>query len=319
MSTAPMTRKDTPVSGSPSAATSMVDREDMSLKPSRTWMHVARSLYRSKLAFFSLIVIGILALIAILGAAIAPYPPSQQNLLHTYLPPAWVEGGRLEFLLGTDNVGRDILSRMIPGARISLLVGVAAVVVGGFIGTVLGLIAGYFGGWVEALIMRLVDLQIAFPAMFIGLIAMALLGTGIVELIFVIALVQWAYYARVARAETIKIKRMEYFHAARALGVRTVPLIARHVLPNAIGPLLVVASFSLSTAIFYEAAMSFFGLGVPPNIPTWGNMLAESRNTLLLNMWAPVFPGLAITITVLAFNLLGDWMRDYFDVTQQNN
>lgn len=296
----------------------MVDREDMSLKPSRSWLHVLRSLYRAKLAFFSLIAIGVIVFTAVLGEVIAPYPASQQSLLNTYLPPFWAEGGKPEFLLGTDNVGRDLLSRLIPGARISLMVGLAAVVVGGAIGTTLGLLAGYFGGWVEAMIMRLVDLQIAFPAMFVGLIAMALLGTGILELVFVIALVQWAYYARVARAEAIKIKRMEYFDAARALGVRTVPLIVRHVLPNAIGPLLVVASFSLSTAIFYEAAMSFFGLGVPPNIPTWGNMLAESRNTLLLNMWAPVFPGLAITITVLAFNLLGDWLRDFFDVTQQD-
>lgn len=296
----------------------MVDREDMSLKPARGLGHVARSLYRSKLAFVSLIVIFLLVLIAVLGEAVAPYPAAEQHLLSTYLTPAWTERGDPAYLLGTDGLGRDILSRLIPGARISLFVGVAAVVIGGLAGITLGILAGYFGGLVDATIMRLVDLQIAFPSMFIGLIAMALLGTGIFELVMVIAVVQWAYYARVARAETLKISQMEYFHAARALGVRTPMLIVRHILPNAVGPLLVVASFSLSTAIFYEAAMSFFGLGVPPNIPTWGNMLADARNTLLLNMWYPVFPGLAITITVLSFNLLGDWMRDYFDVTQND-
>ena len=290
----------------------------MSLKPARGFKHVARSLYRSRLAFLSLIVIALLISVATLGEAVAPFPAAEQHLLQTYLLPAWTERGDPAFLLGTDGLGRDILSRLVPGARISLFVGIAAVIVGGFAGVILGILAGFYGGLIGAAIMRLVDLQIAFPSMFIGLIAMALLGTGVVELVLVIAVVQWAYYARVARAETLKIKEMEYFHAARALGVRTPMLIVRHILPNAIGPLLVVASFSLSTAIFYESAMSFFGLGVPPNIATWGNMLADARNTLLLNMWYPVFPGLAITITVLSFNLLGDWLRDYFDVTHSD-
>jgi len=295
------------------------EEQEFELPPARRrFLHPLRSLYRSKPAFFSALFILLLVVTAVLGPAIAPHDPARQQLTHSLLPPVWVEGGSPEFLLGTDPFGRDILSRLIPGVRISLLVGVAAMLVGGFVGITIGTLAGYFGGWIEIVAMRLVDLQFAFPAMFVGLIAMALLGTGIVELILVIALVQWAYYARVARAETLKIKEMEYFQAARALGVPTVKAIVRHVLPNAIGPLLIVASFSLSTAIFYEAAMSFFGLGVPPNIPTWGNMLADARNVLLLSMWYPVFPGLAITLTVLAFNLIGDWVRDYYDVTQSD-
>lgn len=295
-----------------------MDREDMAMRPTRTWRHMLRSLMRSRLAFGGALFIAALVVVAILGEAIAPYPPGQQHLAAIYKPPAFVPRGVAEFWLGTDALGRDILSRIIPGARISLMVGVAAVVFGGAMGVGLGILAGYFGGLVEGVIMRLVDLQLAFPTMFIGLIAMALLGTGIFELILVIAVVQWAYYARVARAETLKITRMEYFQAAQALGVRTLPLIFRHILPNAVGPLLVVASFSLSSAIFYEAALSFFGLGVPPNIPTWGNMLADARNTLILNPWYPVFPGLAIMFTVLSFNLIGDWLRDYFDVTQND-
>lgn len=294
-----------------------MDREDMAMRPTRTWRHMLRSLVRARLAFFGTLFVLLLVLLAILGDALTPYPPGEQHLLSIFQPPAFA-GGDASYLLGTDALGRDVLSRIIPGARISLLVGVAAVVLGGIAGVTLGICAGYFGGFVEGVIMRFVDLQLAFPTMFIGLIAMALLGTGIFELIIVIAIVQWAYYARVARAETLKIVRMEYFQAAQALGVRTIPLIARHILPNAIGPLLVVGSFSLSTAIFYEAALSFFGLGVPPNIPTWGNMLADARNTLILNPWYPVFPGLAIMLTVLSFNLIGDWLRDYFDVTQND-
>lgn len=288
---------------------------------SKTWrdrLRPLRSLYRSKLAFVSLIFIILLVLVAVLGERLAPYSPHVQHLRFTFLPPVWLEGGSTQFLLGTDGLGRDILSRIIAGARISLSVGIAAVIVGGFIGILLGTVAGYFGGFIETVVMRLVDLQMAFPTMFIGLIAMALLGTGLIELIIVIAIVQWAYYARVARAETLKIKEMEYFQAARALGVSTFRAIFRHILPNAVGPLLIVASFSLSTAIFYEAALSFFGLGVPPNIPTWGNMLADARNVLLLSFWYPVFPGLAITFTVLSFNLIGDWLRDYFDITQDD-
>lgn len=294
-----------------------MDREDMAMSPTRTWRHMLRSLVRARLAFAGALFVLLLVALAILGDRLSPYPPAEQHLADIFKPPAFA-GGDARYLLGTDALGRDVLSRIIPGARISLLVGVAAVIVGGIAGITLGIVAGYFGRFVESAIMRFVDLQLAFPTMFIGLIAMALLGTGIFELIIVIAIVQWAYYARVARAETLKIMRMEYFQAAQALGVRTVPLILRHILPNAIGPLLVVASFSLSTAIFYEAALSFFGLGVPPNVPTWGNMLSDARNTLILNPWYPVFPGLAIMLTVLSFNLIGDWLRDYFDVTQND-
>lgn len=277
----------------------------------RAW----RSLVRSKVALASVVVILALVLVAVTGDLLAPYSPHQQHLRSRFLPPAFLPAGDLTFLFGTDGLGRDILSRLIAGARISLFVGAASVVIGGLIGVTAGVVAGYFGGWVDLVVMRLVDLQMAFPTMFVGLFAMALLGTGLTELIIVIAIVQWAYYARVARAEALRIKEMEYFQAARALGAGTWRMMVKHLVPNSVGPILVVASFSFSTAIFYESALSFFGVGVPPNIPTWGNMLADARNVLLLSFWYPVFPGLAITVTVLAFNLLGDWLRDFFDVT----
>jgi len=278
------------------------------------WTRAWRSMVRSKVALISVVIILLLVAVALFGEVFALHDPDQQHLRSRFLPPAFA-GGELQFPLGTDGVGRDILSRLVAGARVSLFVGISSVFLGGLLGVTLGIIAGYFGGWTDVAIMRLVDLQMAFPTMFIGLFAMALLGTGLTELIIVIAIVQWAYYARVARAEALRIKEMEYFQAARALGVRTGRIMLRHVLPNAIGPVLVVASFSLSTAIFYESALSFFGVGVPPNIPTWGNMLADARDVLLLTMWYPVFPGMAITVTVLAFNLLGDWLRDFLDVT----
>jgi peptide/nickel transport system permease protein len=292
-----------------------VGAADAMSPPTSGFVQAFRSLYRSKLALFSVILIVTLVTVALLGERITPFGPHQQNLRFAFLPPAWTGDGDLRFVFGTDGLGRDILSRLVAGARISLYVGLASVVIGGLIGVTLGIVAGFFGGWVDVVVMRFVDLQMAFPTMFVGLFAMALLGTGLTELIVVIAIVQWAYYARVARAEAMRIKELEYFQAARALGTGTWRIMLRHVLPNSVGPILVVASFSFSTAIFYESALSFFGVGVPPNIPTWGNMLADARNVLLLSFWYPVFPGLAITVTVLAFNLLGDWLRDFFDVT----
>jgi peptide/nickel transport system permease protein len=298
-----------------SAPAAVPARPDRAPRRTGPLLRTLRSLYRSKLAFASVIVILGLVVVALFGEHMTPFGAHEQHLRFRFRPPIWMPEADPRFVFGTDGVGRDILSRLVAGARISLFVGVAAVMVGGLIGVTLGVLAGYFGGLIDVVVMRFVDLQMAFPTMFVGLFAMALLGTGLTELILVIAIVQWAYYARVARAETIRIKEMEYFQAVRALGASTGRMMLRHVLPNAIGPILVVASFSLSSAIFYESALSFFGVGVPPNIPTWGNMLADARNVLLLSFWYPVFPGLAITVTVLAFNLLGDWLRDFFDVT----
>ncbi|EWH00353.1 hypothetical protein Q427_19975 [Halomonas sp. BC04] len=196
----------------------------------------------------------------------------------------------------------------------TLVVAISAVIVSGLVGIFMGLISGFFGRWMDAVIMRLADLQLAFPSLLIGLIVMALIGSGVIELIFVIALTQWAYYARIVRSEVIKVRETEYVQASRALGAGNVRLIFKHVLPNALASMLVVASFTLAIAIYYEASLSFFGLGIPTAIPTWGNMIADARDVMLRNWWFALFPGLAITFTVLAFNLLGDWVRDHFDV-----
>lgn len=275
-----------------------------------------RSLIASKIAMLSLFVLFVLIILALFAPWIVPHPPHEMSLTNRRLFPAFSETGRSNpsYLLGTDGLGRDILSRLIYGARMTLIVAFSSVALGGFIGVMAGLLAGYFGKWADAIIMRLADLQLAFPSLLLGLVAMALLGSGVVELVIVIALTQWAVYARVVRSEVLKVKQLEFVQGARALGAGKWRIIFRHVFPNTVASMLVVASFSLAIAIYYEAALSFFGLGVPPAIPTWGNMLADARDIIFRDFYAPLWPGIAITVTVLAFNLLGDWLRDFFDV-----
>lgn len=274
------------------------------------------SLVASKVAMFSLFIILVLVILAIFAPWIAPHVPEEMSLVNRRLYPAFSAEGKTNpaYLLGTDGLGRDILSRLIYGARMTLIVAFTSVALGGFIGVMAGLMAGYFGKWTDAIIMRLADLQLAFPSLLLGLVAMALLGSGVVELVIVIALTQWAVYARIVRSEVLRVKNLEFVQGARALGANKWRIIFRHVFPNTIASMLVVASFSLAIAIYYEAALSFFGLGVPPAIPTWGNMLADARDIIFRDFYAPLWPGVAITVTVLAFNLLGDWIRDFFDV-----
>ncbi|MEX1082331.1 MAG: ABC transporter permease [Halofilum sp. (in: g-proteobacteria)] len=278
------------------------------------WKEAARELYASKAALASAGFILFVIFLAIFAPWIAPYDPQAMSLPNRMLPAAWDAGGDWRFVLGTDGQGRDILSRIMYGSQMTLIVGLAAVILGGIVGVTLGLIAGYFGGWLDALLMRFTDLQLAFPSLLLGLLVMAIIGTGVIELICVIALAQWAYYARVIRAEAIRTRELEFVQGATALGASHRRILLQHILPNCVASMVIIATFSLSYAIYYEAALSFFGLGIPPAIPTWGNMLAVARDIMLRNFWAPVFPGLAITLTVLAFNLLGDWLRDYFDV-----
>ena len=275
-----------------------------------------RSFLASKVAMFSFFILFVLIVLALFAPWIAPHPPGEMSLVNRRLSPAFSEAGKTNpaFLLGTDGLGRDILSRLIYGARMTLIVAFSSVALGGIIGVMAGLLAGYFGKWADAIIMRLADLQLAFPSLLLGLVAMALLGSGVVELVIVIALTQWAIYARVVRSEVLKVKQLEFVQGARALGAGRWRIIFRHVLPNTVASMMVVASFSLALAIYYEAALSFFGLGVPPAIPTWGNMLADARDIIFRDFYAPLWPGIAITVTVLAFNLIGDWVRDFFDV-----
>ena len=251
---------------------------------------------------------------AAFGPLFAPFDPNRQNLMLRLADPLGAGPDGTTFWLGSDALGRDVFSRLLYGARISLLVGIAAILVGGAIGVVAGLLSGYFGGWVDDLIMRLGDIQLAFPFILLAIMFLVVLGPGVWNLILVLGVGQWVTYARIVRADTLSLREREFVEAARALGDSTPSIIFRTILPNILAPLTVIASFNVASVILTEAALSFLELGVPPSVPTWGSMLAESRDTLIANKWwLAVFPGVAIVLTVLSFNILGDWLRDFLD------
>jgi len=277
----------------------------------RTW----RSLYRAKWPLFALGILAILVAAAVLGPLIASHDPNRQDIIARLKPPlSTAHRGQVHYLLGTDVLGRDVLSRLLYGARVSLIVGLVAVCVGGVLGTTLGILAGYFGGWIDDVLMRLADIQLAFPFILLAIIFMLVLGSGLVNLILVLGIGQWVTYARIARGQTMLQREKEYIEAARALGQSTPAILFTGILPNILSPLVIIASFNIASVILSEAALSFLGLGVPTTTPTWGGMLAESRDQLLSGRWwLAVFPGVSIMLTVLSFNLLGDWLRDFLD------
>lgn len=272
-----------------------------------------RSIGRHWPALFGGAVLLIMIGSAILAPWIAPYNPSHQNLLDSLIPPFWQSGGSFVHPLGTDQLGQDIFSRLIYGSRISLIIGFSTVAISGTIGVILGLVSGYFGRAVDALIMRFVEIQLAFPFILLALLVMALFGQGLRNLIIVLSLTGWATYARVIRAETMAALGRPYVEAARTLGSSNVRIIVRHILPNVFAPVIVIATFSVALMIIQEAALSFLGLGVPPNVPSWGGMLADGRNYLTVAWWMGTLPGIAILLVVLGINLLGDWLRDMLD------
>jgi len=272
-----------------------------------------KQLKSSPIAMTGFIILSSLIGIAILAPLIAPLDPGAIDIRARLTPPAWADGGSMKHLLGTDNVGRDVLSRIIFGARVSLFVGVATVAIGGLIGSVLGLLAGYFRGWVETIIMRLVDIQLAFPSILLAVAIMALVGPSMLNVIFVLSLSTWAPFCRVARGQTLQVCNQEYITAAESLGLKDIPILIRHVIPNIINPLIVVASFALAANIINEASLSFLGVGVPPSTPTWGGMLGEGRNYLRIAWWVSTLPGIALMLSVYSVNMLGDWLRDYYD------
>lgn len=274
----------------------------------------ARAMLQARWPVLALIILVATAIAAAFGPVLAPFDPNRQNLLLRLADPMAAGPDGSVFWLGSDVLGRDVLSRLLYGARVSLLVGVAAISVGGTIGIVAGLLSGYFGGWVDDLIMRLGDIQLAFPFILLAIMFLVVLGSGIWNLVLVLGVGQWVTYARIVRADTLSLREKEFVEAARAMGDSTTSIIFRTILPNILAPLTVIASFNVASVILSEAALSFLGLGVPPSVPTWGSMLAESRDTLVANKWwLAVFPGVAIVLTVLSFNILGDWLRDFLD------
>ncbi|HVC81303.1 MAG TPA: ABC transporter permease [Chloroflexota bacterium] len=279
-----------------------IDAGDLSPRRPRLWHRFARH----RLALASLCIIAALGTIGLFATLIAPYDPFGQNFDPTLLPSGahW---------LGTDELGRDELSRIILGARISLSISFGATLVAVAIGLLVGTIAGYVGGWVDNLLMRFVDLVLAFPALFLILIVSVTLGVGIVSIIFLIGIFNWTYLARLSRAEFLQIRELEYIQAARAVGVSTRRIIWRHILPNAMGPIIVSATFILAAALYIEAVLDFLGFGISPDIPSWGNLLTTAQQTFYDAPQLAIAPGVLLTLAILCMNFIGDGLRDALD------
>jgi peptide/nickel transport system permease protein len=250
---------------------------------------------------------------AVAGDWIAPHNPYDGDLRQRLLPPSWESGGRIAYVLGTDPLGRDILSRIIVGARVSLSAAVMSIVVGGGVGTAMGILAGWHGKQVDAIVMRTADMMLAFPSIFLALLLAVVLGPSFWNIVAVIALVLWARFARVVRAEVLTLRTREFVALAKISGASNVRIMARHLLPNVLNTVMVMSTLQVGWAILLEASLSFLGAGIPPPIPAWGSMVASGRDYVETAWWLATFPGLAIFLNILAVNLLGDWLRDALD------
>jgi ABC-type dipeptide/oligopeptide/nickel transport system permease subunit len=270
----------------------------------------------------SALVGGILLLFILMTSMCFPflYPedPLAQDLLARFTPPVWQEGGTWNHILGTDNLGRDILSRLLYGSRTSLLVGFTAVFVAELVGIVLGLISGYYGGRTDSVIMRIADIFMAYPFMLLTISVIAVLGPSILNLILVLGISDWVTYARTIRGSVLSLKEKEFVEASRAIGTRDIIIIIRHILPNVVSPLLILGTLRVANIIIWESGLSYLGMGVPPPMPTWGRMLAEGRVYITEAWWLVTLPGLAIMFTILSINLLGDGLRDALDPRLKN-
>jgi peptide/nickel transport system permease protein len=261
----------------------------------------------------AILVMALFILVAFLAHTIAPYSYKQMDLANCLAPPFFQSGGSSAHLLGTDQMGRDILSRIIYGARVSLIVAALGVFLAGFVGGSLGIIAGYRGGLIDNAISMFIDVMLGFPTILIALALAIVLGPSLFNVALVVVLVYWARYARMARAETLQIKEMGYVTLARTAGCSNLIIMLRHILPNVLNSLIVLASFNVGTVITLESSLSFLGGGIPPPTPSWGSMCSDGRGLLVTAWWVSFMPGLAITLVVLSANLLGDWIRDKLD------
>ncbi|MDM0054803.1 ABC transporter permease subunit [Variovorax fucosicus] len=281
--------------------------------PPGRWREFWTSFSANKGAVAGLVVIALLLVVAVFAPWIAPHAPNETDSAAFLRPPAWQEGGSAQFLLGTDAIGRDILSRLMYGARLSLSIGIAVVAISVVVGIALGLIAGFFRGVIEIAIMRLMDIVLTLPSLLLAIVIVAILGPGLINAMLAVAIVVLPHYVRITRAAVITEVSRDYVTAARISGAGLLRLMFHEVLPNCAAPLIVQASLGVSTAILDAAALGFLGLGAQPPSPEWGTMLADAREFVLRAWWVVTFPGLAILMAVLAFNLLGDGLRDALD------
>ncbi len=259
------------------------------------------------------IVLGV-TVVAILAPLIVPHDPFAQDLMHRLVPPAWMPRGSPEHLLGTDQLGRDYLSRLIYGARISMLIGVLTVICSGLIGITLGMLGGFFGGFIDEVVMFIITCRLAIPLILVALTVVALIGSSFTVVLLTLGLLLWERFAVVARTTTMQVRNLDYVSAAWAAGASRTYILLREVLPNIVNPLIVVATLEMALAILLEAALSFLGLGVPPPLPSWGLMIAEGKNYMFFQPWVIVVPGIALFVLVLGINLLGDGLRDLMGV-----
>ena len=261
----------------------------------------------------AIVILACIAAVAVFAPWLAPENPEEIVLTRRLAPPFWMEGGSIAHALGTDSLGRDILSRLIFGSRVSLIVGLVAVAAGAGVGIALGLVTGYYGGVLDNVIMRIGDVQLAFPFILLAIALMAVLGEGLGNVILVLSIRSWVPYARMVRAQVLALKEQEFVQAVRAIGAKDWRITVKHILPNVAAPVIVLASFSVARTIIAEASLSFLGLGVGVSAATWGAMISQGKDYLTDAWWISGFPGLAIMITVLSINLIGDWLRDSLD------
>ncbi len=276
------------------------------------WRQARRRFFRNKLAVIGLVVITILVSISILTPWIAPYNPEDIDLFNIQSPPNG------EFWLGTDELGRDVLTRLMYGSRITLSVGIVAMLISIGVGSVLGALAGYYGGRIDNIIMRFVDIMLSFPTLFLLIIMAAYVETTVFGVMLIIGLTSWMTVARLVRGEFLSLKEKEFIEASRALGVKDLRTIFRHLLPNAMGPITVASTLGVGYAILYEASLSFLGVGIQPPTPSWGNMLSNAQADISIAPWLAIWPGVCIFITVLCFNFIGDGLRDALDPKMKN-
>ncbi|QOK28858.1 ABC transporter permease [Cytobacillus oceanisediminis] len=283
----------------------------------KPWVRWIKLLLQSKTGTVGFLIVSLVIFVAIFADVLAPHDPASNNLGDMLKPPVWLDGGSQNYILGTDNLGRDILSRIIYGSRVSLLVGVFSVILAGFIGIIIGLISGYYGGVIDNLLMRIVDSFLAIPSILFILVVLAVFDPSILVLIIVTGLTNWVTYARVVRGEVLSIKEREFVKASKSIGTNSLTIMLQHILPNILSSFIVISTLSVATTIVLEASLSFLGLGIQPPDVSWGGMLTDGRNYLATNWWLATFPGIAITITVLGIIFLGDWLRDVLDPRTQ--
>jgi peptide/nickel transport system permease protein len=277
------------------------------------WRKVLRKLFENKGAVFGLIMVLGVIFCAVLAPWISPHDPILQDVEKRLLPPIGQEGADPNYLLGTDHLGRDIVSRLIYGARISIVVSVSAVALSAVVGTLIGLLSGFYGGKVDNIFMRIADVQLAFPFILLAIAIVAVLGPNLQNIILTMGITGWVIYARVVRAEVLSLREKEFITSVRALGGSNGRIIFKHLFPNVVPPIIVIVTLEMARMIIMEAALSFLGLGIQPPTPTWGGMLADGRVYLVTSWWLATFPGLVIMLVVLGINLLGNWLRDMLD------